>query len=379
MSVGGNSRLHSEVVVPQSFAIASHSTTVTAATKDRYGTMAAGKVGSGRRSRWSMNKSKSVGSVQGSKTGTVTTTAQGSPSMNKSKSTGSVKGPPSNKSRSISSVLGRTLSKSKSIGNVLGPSLNKAKSVSNVQEPSPNKLNSSGNVLGAKPLNKARSIGNVQSHSLSQNYTSRAADSGLGTSPNLSRSIGNVPAHSLNKSKTMGSVGRVNHKLSMDSHLPPHFGRVSSAGICRPRERERRFSSSPRLLGFSSLQPSPLFLSQASLGSQTSQSSITSQVLDTAESLGISVSLRYLVEDAKKLHKKLLALSLDLDLEKIGLSDEVDSVCSEGMEEGLSHQAWREKSLSLSPFECVYECVCVYKCLCERVHVCMFVCLYGWL
>ena len=367
MSVGSNSRLHSEVVGPQSFATASHSTTVTAATKDRYGTMAAGKVGSGRRSRWSMNKSKSVGTVQGSKTGTATTNMQGSPSMNKSKSTGSVKGPPLNKSRSISSVLGRTLSKSKSIGNVLGPSLNKAKSVSNVQEPSLNKLNLSGNVLGAKPLNKARSIGNVQSHSISQNYTSRAVDSGLGTSPNLSKSIGNVPARSLNKSKTMGSVGRVNHKLSMDSHLPPNFGRVSSAGICRPRERERRFSSSPRPLGFSSLQPSPLFLSQASLGSQTSQSSITSQVLDTAESLGISVSLRYLVEDAKKLHKKLLALSLDLDLEKIGLSDEVDSVCSEGMEEGLSHQAWREKSLS--PFECVYECTSVY------VSVCMCICL----
>ena len=358
MSVGSNSRLHGGVG-PESFTTASHSTTITAATKDKYGTMAAtgGRVGSGRRSKWSMSKSKSVSTVlQGPKSSTNTTSVQGSPSKNKSKSIGSVQGPSLNKSRSISSVLGRTLSKSKSVGNVLGPSLNKAKSVSNVQqEPSQSKSNSSGSVLGAKPLNKARSIGNVQSQSLSQNYTLRAVDSGLGTSMNLSKSIGNVPAHSMNKSKTMGSIGRMNYKLSMDNRLPPNFGRVSSAGTCRPRERERRFSSSPRPIGFSSLQPSPLYLSQASLGSQTSQSSITSQVLDTAEALGISVSLGYLVEDAKKLHKKLLALSLDLDLKEIGLSDEVDSLCSEGMEEGLSHQAWREKSFS--PSECV--CVCV--------------------
>ena len=362
MSVDSNGRLLSEVVGPQTFATASHSTTVTAATRDRYGTVAAGKVESGRRSIWSMSKSKSVGAVQGSKMGGTgantnsTTAAQGYPSLNKSKSTGSVKGPPLSKSRSITSVLGRTLSKSKSRSARGGPSLSKAKSVSNVlQEPSTdNKLNSSGNsLLGAKPLNKARSIGNVQSQSQAQDYNNR-----LGVSSNLSKLIGNVPAHSVKKSKTMGSVGRTNHKLSMDSHLPPNFGRVNSAGTCRPRERERRFSSSPRpLRGFSSLHPSPLFLSQASLGSQTSQSSITSQILDTAESLGISVSLRYLVEDAKMLHKKLLALSLDLDLEKIGISDEVDSVCGEGVEEGLSHQAWRAKSFS--PFECVYECVCV--------------------
>ena len=364
MSVDSNGRLLSEVVGPQTFATASHSTTVTAATKDRYGTMAAGKVGSGRRSIWSMSKSKSIGAVQGSKVGT-STAAQGSPSLNKSKSTGSVKGPPLSKSRSITSVLGRTLSKSKSRSARGGPLLSKAKSVGNVQqEPSMNnKLNSSGNslLLEAKPLNKSRSIGNVQSQSqaAAQDYNNNK----LGVSSNLSKSIGNVPAHSVQKSKTMGSVGRTNYKLSMDSHLPPNFGRVSSAGTCRLRERERRFSSSPRpLREFSSLHPSPLFLSQASLGSQTSQSSITSQVLDTAESLGISVSLRYLVEDAKKLHKKLLALSLDLDLEKIGISDEVDPVCDEGVEEGLSHQAWREKSFS--PFECVYECV-----MCVCVHV----------
>ena len=364
MSVDSNGRLLSEVVGPQTFATASHSITVTAATKDRYGTMAAGKIGSGRRSIWSTSKSKSVGAVQGSKVGGTSTAAQRSPSLNKSKSTGSVKGPPLSKSRSITSVLGRTLSKSKSRSARGGPSLSKAKSVGNVQqEPSTNnnKLNSSGNslLLKAKPLNKSRSIGNVQSQSQAQDYNS---NNRLGVSSNLSKSIGNVPAHSVQKSKTMGSIGRTNYKLSMDSHLPPNFGRVSSAGTCRQRERERRFSSSPRpLRGFSTLHPSPLFLSQASLGSQTSQSSITSQVLDTAESLGISVSLRYLVEDAKKLHKKLLALSLDLDLEKIGISDEVDPVCDEGVEEGLSHQAWREKSFS--PFECVYECVCV------QVHV----------
>ena len=371
MSVGSHSRLHGEVAGPQTCATASHSTTVTAATRDGYGTMATGKVfGSGRWSRWSKNKSKSLGAVQGSKIGTDNNTTAAAvdgsyspPPMNKSKSTGSVKGSPLYKSRSITSVLGRTLSKSKSIGNARsrgGPSLNKARSVSNVQEPSLSKLNSSGNGLGAKPLNKARSIGNVQSRSQPQDYStsvSRAMDNRLGTSPNLSKSIGNVPAHAFNKSKTIGSVGRVSHKLSVDSHLPPNFGRVNSAGVCRPRERERRFSSSPRSLGFSSLQPSPLFLSQASLGSQTSQASITSLVLDTAESLGITVSLRYLVEDAKKLHKKLLALSLDLDLERVGLSDEVDSVCGEGVEEGLSHHAWREKSFS--PFECVCVCVCV--------------------
>ena len=361
MSVDSNGRLLSEVVGPQTFATASHSTTVTAATKDRYGTMAAGKVGSGRRSIWSTSKSKSVGAVQGSTVGGTSTAVQGSPSLNKSKSTGSVKGPPLSKSRSITSVLGRTLSKSKSRSARGGRSLSKAKSVGNVQqEPSMNnRLNLSGNLLllEAKSLNKSRSIGNVQSQSqaAAQDYNS---NNRLGVSLNLSKSIGNVPAHSVQKSKTMGSVGRTNHKLSMDIHLPPNFGRVSSAGTCRLRERERRFSSSPRpLREFSSLHPSPLFLSQASLGSQTSQSSITSQVLDTAESLGISVSLRYLVEDAKKLHKKLLALSLDLDLEKIGIFDEVDPVCDEGVEEGLSHQAWREKSFS--PFECVYEYVCV--------------------
>jgi hypothetical protein len=363
MSVGSNNRLHGEVVGPQqTFATASHSTSMTAATKDRYGTMAAGKVGSGRRSKlWSTSKSKSVGAVQGSKVGD----ALGSPSsLNKSKSLGSV-----SKSRSITSVLGRTLSKSKRIGGVRGTSLNKAKSVSNVQqEPSTSKLNSSGNTLGARPLNKARSIGNVQSQNQAQDYNSTctcmsgAVDNRLGVSLNLSKSISNVPAHSFKKSKTMGSVGRTNHKLSVDSHLPPNFGRVTSAGVCRQRERERRFSTSPRPLGgFLSLHPSPLFLSQASLGSQTSQSSITSQVLDTAESLGITVSLRYLVEDAKKLHKKLLALSLDLDLEKIGISDEVDSVCGEGVEEGLSHQAWREKSFS--PFECVCMNVCMCVCV----------------
>ena len=395
MSVGGNSRLHSEVIGPQSFATASHSTTITAATNDRYGTMAAGKVGSGRRSRWSTKKSKSVGTVQGSNTSTGTSTSStfsstaaavpGSPSMSKSKSTGSVKGSPLhvNKSRSITSVLGRTLSKSKSIGNVVrgGHSLNKAKSVNSVlEEPSSlSKSNSStSSVLGGanRSLSKARSITNVQQSHQSQSPQDRdniimlrAVDNGLGTSSSLSKSIGSVPAHSFNKSKSLGSVGRVGHKLSMDSHLPPNFGRVSSAGTCRPRQRQRRFSSSPRPLigggGFSSLQPSPLFLSQASLGSQTSQSSITSMVLDTVESLGISVSLRYLVEDAKMLHKKLLALSLDLDLEKIGLSDEVDSVCSEGMEEGLSHQAWREKSFS--PFECVCVCVCVCAFVCAFV------------
>ena len=354
-AVGSASR-----VGPQSFATASDGATtaihipMATATMGRYGTTVAGGVGSSRRGH-SMSKSKSVGAVQRPPLD-KSSTVQGSPSLNKSKSIGDVQGPPLNKKRSIGNVLGRSLSKAKSIGNVLGPSLNKAKSVSNVQGgPSQNKSNSSGNVLGAKPLNKARSIGNVQSRS--QNVP-RTVDNGLGgTSLDLSRSIGNVQAHSLNKSKTMGHVGRTNYKLSVDNRLPPNFGRVSSAGSCRQRERERRFSSSPCPGSFSSLQPSPLYLSRASLSSQTSQSSITSQVLDTAESLGISASLGILVEDAKNLHKKLLVLALDLDLDKVGLSDEVESVGSEGMEERLSRQAWREKSFS--PFECVCLCVCV--------------------
>ena len=184
--------------------------------------------------------------------------------------------------------------------------------------------------------------------------TGSLAEGGMGRYSTMAAGSSLKGQHSLNKSKSIGNVGRSNYRLSVDNRIPRGFERVSSAGTCGLRERQP--SGSPHLLGFSSLQPSPLSLSQASLISQTSQSSITSQVLDIAEIFGKSTSLQFLVEDAKKLHKKLLALSLDLDLDKVGLSEEVDSVGSDGVEERMSHQAWRAKSMS--PFESVCVCVC---------------------
>ena len=259
--------------------------------------------------------------------------------------------PPAGRRRSSDKT--RSLNKSKSIGNVLGHLFNKSKSISNVDvyvqdERSFTKSDSfAGESLKKK---KSLSIGNVQGGQPPSKSSKRH-------SLNKSKSIGNVQVgqNMLNKSKTLGggsgNASRSHYKLSVDGRVPlPGFGRVSSAGACGLRERPS--SSSPHPFSFSSLQPSPLFLSQCSLNSQASQSSITSQVLDIAENMGVSASLPYLVEDAKKLHKKLMALVDELDFGEVGTSDEVESVGSEGIEERVSRQAWRDKSTS--PFECVF-------------------------
>ena len=262
-------------------------------------------------------------------------------------------------------VKGRSFNKSRSIGNVLGhlfSKSNKSNSNGQVQQRRTQRgrsLDMLDPVAGQSLKNKSLSIGNVQDGGLSPRKSKTMGRNKL----NKSRSIGNVQAgHSPHKSKTLSNSGNSSsstyrYKLSLDGRVPPlpNFGRVSSAGSCGLRERPS--SSSPRPFLSSSLQPSPLFLSRCSLSSQTSQSSITTQVLDIAESLGISTSLQYLVEDAKKLHEKLMALSLEMDLDKAGLLDEVESIGGEEVDERMSQQAWKEKSAS--PFECVCVCVCV--------------------
>ena len=259
-----------------------------------------------------------------------------------------------------SRIRGRSFNKSRSIGNVLGHLFSKSKSTTSVRAPGRKHSVQGTNSKSGQSLNKSRSIGDVQPVNSSKT---------MGRSLNKSHSIGDVLGEeSINKSNTMG---RLHYKLSVDGRVPlPDFGRVSSAGSCRFRERERPSSSSPHPFTFSSsslVQPSPIYLSQGSLSSQTSQSSITSQVLEIAEAMGISASLPYLLEDAKKLHKKLMALDQNLGLDEVGTSDGVDAVGKEGIEGRVSKQAWREKSMS--PLDCVYPGVCVCVCVC----VCLLV------
>lgn len=52
---------------------------------------------------------------------------------------------------------------------------------------------------------------------------------------------------------------------------------------------------------------------------------LTDQILDiSGQTFGRSSSLEYLIDDARELHKKLHAFSLDLDMDKVGLETEQD-------------------------------------------------------
>ena len=53
---------------------------------------------------------------------------------------------------------------------------------------------------------------------------------------------------------------------------------------------------------------------------------LTDQILNISDqTFGRSSSLEYLIDDARELHKKLHAISLDLDMDKVGLEAEKDS------------------------------------------------------
>ena len=241
-------------------------------------------------------------------------------------------------------IKDRSGGKSKTLGHMLSHLFNKSKSTSNISRGHSSKKAESKR---SKLMNKSPSISSVDGGGRLSGKSRSAGRHSL----NKSRSIGNVldPPPS-GKSLLSGvAMERSGYRLSVDGRDPQiNFGRVSSAGTCGVGERA--LSSSPLLYG-STFHLSPLYLSQASL---TSQSSITSQVLETAERLGMTTSLEYLVEDAKALHKKLLALSLDLDLSKItGVTDKVGSVTGErGRGRASVDQAWKEKSST--SFESVY-------------------------